>query len=360
MAKIEPQYYSISQVSCFRGCKKEWEYRYRDRLQLRAPQRPLYMGSTIHKLLELRANGEDWKEYLNTKVRAEFEAMPADYQAELGEDFLECCFDIMSQYDWAYQNENIKYLKTELKIDCKIRGRKRFIGIVDAICELDGKQYLMEHKSFKSNKMSLDQTWLNAQTCLYIKVLNEHYGYNIVGVIWDMIKTSAPQPPRVLKSGQFGKQYGDQTLYSFAKAGVEDIPQDIYEEIKDNYKNFVDRYITPVIPSVVESVWVDFVQTVDEISKCKVCPKSLGRDCDWCGFKNLCQTELTGGDVEYTKQLYYTTPEQREQKLFAQYCQTPECKACQKLADTCGVDIDPQQCIADCVTYKKFKEEANK
>lgn len=360
MAKVEPQYYSISQISCFRGCKKEWEYRYKDKLQLRAPQRPLYMGSTLHKLLELRENGEDWRQYLNTTVKTEFETMPSDYQAELGEDFIECCSDIMNQYEWAYQNENIKYLKTEFKIDCKIKGRKRFIGVADAICELDGKQYLMEHKSFKSNKMSLDQTWLNAQTCLYIKVLNEHYGYNIVGVIWDMIRTSAPQPPRVLKNGQFGKQYGEQTLYSFEKAGVKDIPQEIYEEIKDNYKNFVDRYITPVIPSVVDKVWEDFVQTVNEISKCKYFPKNLGRDCDWCGFKNLCQTELTGGDSEYTKQLYYTTPEQREWAIFKKFQQTQECIACQSLADSYGADVDFNECITNCVTYKKFKEDQNK
>lgn len=354
---VEKQYYSISQISCFRGCKQEWAYKYRDKLQLRAPQKPLYVGSTLHKLLEIRANGGNWKEYLNSTVKKEFDSMSSDYQAILGEDFIECCEDIMNQYDWAYQNENIKYLKTEFKIDCKIKGRKRFIGVADAICEIDGKQYLMEHKSFKTNKMSLDQTWINVQTCLYIKVLNEHYGYNIVGVIWDMIKTSAPLPPRILKNGQFGKQYGDQTLYSFSKAGVENIPQDIYEEVKDNYKNFVDRYITPVIPSVVENVWNDFVQSVNEISKCKSCPKNLGRDCDWCGFKNLCQTELTGGDVEYTKQLYYTTPEQREQKLFAEFRNSGACKYCEELSQQIGQDIDYQECIANCETYKKFKED---
>lgn len=360
MAKIEPKYYSISQISCFRGCKQEWKYKYVDKLQTRIPQKPLYMGSTIHKLLEIRANGENWKDYLYTHVKEEFEKMPADYQAALGEDFVDCCNDIMSQYDWAYATEEIKYLKTEFKIDCKIKGSKRFIGVVDAICELDGKQYIMEHKTFKTTKMSLDQTWLNAQTCLYIKVLNEHYGYNIQGVIWDMIKTSAPLPPRVLKNGQFGKQYADQTLYSFQKAGVENIPSSVYEEIKDNYKNFVDRYITPVLPSVVQTVWEEFVQTVQEISKCKFCPKNLGRDCGWCGFKELCQTELTGGDVEYTKQLYYSTAEEREMKLFNEFKTSGACKWCEELSANVGQEINEQECITNCVAYKNFKEAKNK
>lgn len=347
--------YSISQISCFRGCKQEWAYRYQERLVPRAPQRPLYMGTTLHKLLELRANKKSWHDYLYKEVKEEFESMPETYQAELGEDFIDCCDKIMRQYDWVWGEENVKYLATEVKIHKKIKRGKDFIGIVDAICEIDGKQYIMEHKTFKTTKMSMDQTWLNQQTCCYIKVLNEQ-GYNIQGVIWDMIKTSAYKPPRVLKDGSFGKQYSDQTLMSFWDAGVKDIPSAVYEEVKNNHLNFLDRYITPIQPEVIESVWNDFVETVDEISKNKGHAKNLGRDCDWCGFKNLCQTALTGGDVEYTKQLYYTTPEQRERKIFDEFFKTPECLACQHLADSYGAETGYNECHASCVAYKKYKE----
>lgn len=355
MAKAEPQYYSISQIHSYRGCKQAWNFRYKQKLQLKAPQRPLYMGSTIHKLLEIRANGQSWQEHLEKVVKPEFEAMPLTYQANLGEDFIYCLDNIMRQYDWLWQDEEIKYLETEIKIDAKIKGRKRFIGIVDAIVEYKGDQYIMEHKSFKTKKMSLEQTWLNQQTCLYIKVLNEK-GWNIKGVIWDMIKTESYKPPRVLKNGSFGKQYGEQTVMSFKDAGVEEIPEAVYEDIKDNHLNFLDRYITPIQPSVIVAVWKDFVETVDEIARNKGTAKNLGRDCDWCAFKDLCQTELTGGDAEYVKQLYYTTPLQREQAIFEEFKETEGCLACQSLADSYGAEIDFSQCIEHCPEYKKFKE----
>lgn len=356
MAKQQPKYYSISQISCFRGCKQKWVYQYRDKLYPRAPQRPLYMGSTLHKLLEIRANGGSWQEYLNTEVKAEFDKMPQTYQSILGEDFIECCDKIMRQYDWTWGNENIKYLATEVKIEAKIKGMKRFVGVVDAICEIDGVQYIMEHKTFKTTKMSMEQTWLNQQTCLYIKRLNE-MGYNIQGVIWDMLKTSAYKPPRVLKDGSFGKQYSDQTLMSFADIGCTDIPPAVYEDVKNNRLNFLDRYITPVQPSVVEAVWKDFVETVEEIAKNKGCAKNLGRDCDWCGYKDLCQTALTGGDVEYTKQLYYTTPLQREKELIEEFATTnPDCIHCQERIMTAGLKVDFSQCIEHCDKYKNFKE----
>jgi hypothetical protein len=316
------------------------------------------MGTTLHKLLEVRANGRSWENYLCDVIQPEFEAMPLDYQSILGEDFIDCCYRIMSQYDWLYEHEDIKYLATEVKIDAKIKGSKRFVGIVDAIVEIDGKQYIMEHKTFKTTKMSLDQTWLNAQTCLYIKVLNEQ-GWNIEGVVWDMIKTSAPKPPRVLKDGRFGKQYADQTRMSFEWAGIDvaTLPPEVFEDIKDNHKNFLDRYITPVLPSVVMAVWQDFVDSVDDIAKNKHTPKSLGRDCDWCAFKDLCQAELTGGDVDYIKQLYYTTPDQRDRELFERFKQTPECGQCQAYAASVGAVPDFEQCRQHCEKYKSYREE---
>lgn len=361
MAKRPKQYFSISQISCFRGCKQEWAYKYREGLKSKAPQRPLYMGTTLHKLLEIRANGQSWESHLCNVIKPEFEAMPTDYQAILGEDFIDCCYKIMTQYDWLYDKEDIKYLATEVKIDAKIKGSKRFVGVVDAIVEIDGDQYIMEHKTFKTTKMSLDQTWLNAQTCLYIKVLNES-GWNIKGVVWDMIKTSAPKPPRILKNGQFGKQYADQTLMSFEWAGVymPGLPKDVYEEIKDNHKNFLDRYITPILPSVVDAVWKDFVDSVEDISKNKHTPKNLGRDCEWCAFKELCQAELTGGDVEYIKQLYYTTAEQRDKELFEEFKKTEECYSCQMMVEGYGAEIDFEQCRLCCEKYKNYKEENKK
>lgn len=361
MAKREKQYFSISQISCFRGCKQEWSYKYKQGLKSKAPQRPLYMGTTLHKLLEIRANGQSWENYLCSVVQPEFEAMPTDYQSLLGEDFIDCCHKIMTQYDWLYEHEAIKYLATEVKIDAKIKGSKRFVGVVDAIVEIEGKQYIMEHKTFKSTKMSLDQTWLNSQTCLYIKVLNEQ-GWHIEGVVWDMIKTAAPKPPRVLKNGQYGKQYTDQTLLSFVWAGtsLQAIPKDIYEEIKDNHKTFLDRYITPVLPSVVAAVWQDFVDSVDDIGKNKHIPKNLGRDCEWCAFRELCQAELTGGDVEYIKQLYYTTAEQRDRELFGKFKETEVCQQCQMMEDAYGAEIDFEQCRQCCEKYKSYREENKK
>lgn len=327
MAEKKPiKFYSNSQVSSFRGCKRKWAYRYEDKLKSRAPQKPLYLGSTIHRLLEARLNymksngaTPTWQEVLETEVKPKYEEMPQTYQEMLGSDFIEVCTKIMQQYEDIYwEDANVmKVLAVELPIECKIPGtRDKFIGVVDLIVEIAGKQYLVEHKTFKTTKMSLESTWLNQQTSLYIRRLNQ-MGYKIEGVIWDMIKTELPDPPRVLKDGSFGKQYSKQTVHSFLWAGVsiDQIPSNVYEDIKDNYKGYFDRYVTPVEPKAIEEVWEDFVTTVKEIRKNKSRARTLGKDCEWCEYKELCKVSLTGGDEDYIKQLLFTSEREKQDEV---------------------------------------------
>lgn len=143
---------------------------------------------------------------------------------------------------------------------------------------------------------------------------------------------------------------------SFKDLGIEEIPEAVYEDIKENHKAFLDRYITPIQPSVITVVWKDFVETVEDIVKNKSSAKNLGKNCEWCSFKDLCQTELTGGDVEYVKQLYYTTPLQRNREVMEEFKKTPDCCSCQAYAASAGLIPDFDQCIEHCAKYKLYKE----
>lgn len=345
--------YSISQIQKFRNCKKAWEYCYKERLKPRATARPLYVGSTIHELIELRARGEDWKKHLETVVSDKFESLSTSNKAIIGEDFIETCYKIMTQYCEVYKDENLKYLLIEQPIEWQLGEEEYFYGIVDAVVEKeDGTQWLVEHKTFGSKMMSPDNTWINSQTALYIKVLNDKYGYHIKGVIWDMIKSEAPSAPNILKNGNFGKQYGTVTTYSFECAGYESIPEDIYNDIKDNYKNFVIRYETIVFKEVAESIWQDFVQSIKEIKATERCTRTLTKDCSFCSYKTLCQVELTGGDVEAVKTKEYISKFE-ELKKFQNRCAT--CEKCLNFAKSFNQQLDPEYCITLCKVFQKQK-----
>ena len=78
----------------------------------------------------------------------------------------------------------------------------------------DGKEYILEHKTYSKDPMTFEQTWLNTQTAIYVSALRAE-GKNIAGVLWDNIKSTAPKTPKMLKDGSYGKQDSNVTLFSF-------------------------------------------------------------------------------------------------------------------------------------------------
>lgn len=304
---------SYSKLGCYKSCPHAYRLRYIEEIDPIRVQKPLYKGSAIHSLLEQRIlhimdpNNRTWQELLHSDMQVAYDQLVDSDKEEIG-DFIEDAEKIMNQYDWCYSEEKMKYLEVEKWIEYPlIRGRKEtmmLVGKVDAIVEIGGKQYVLEHKTFSSKPMSLSDTWINVQTSLYAYILNKKYGYHIVGVVWDMIKSEPYAEPNVLKNGTYGKQSSKVTLLSFK----EDPGQEIIEQVKDNHLNFLNRFITPLVPKAIEQ----FIKETKELArflyykKEKVMDiKRLSRDCGWCSYHDLCQAELTGGDVEYIKSLLY-------------------------------------------------------
>lgn len=310
---------SYSRISTFQGCSYEHKLRYIDGLYPIRVEKPLYKGSAIHELLEQRAkhliNPEEmtWQQYLKDVLSPKYDLL-ADSDKELIGDFINDAEKIMKQYDWVYENETVIYKETEKWIERILFNAKDepliFVGKVDAIVELNGKQYLLEHKTFSSTKMSLGDAWINFQASVYAYVLNKYYGYHIEGVLWDLIKSEPYSDPNILKNGSYGKQPGTVTLMSFSSnPGPE-----VLDQVKDNHYNFLTRFITPLVPNAVDVFWKQLVKIsrMMYFQKDKIIAvKNLTRDCSWCSYKDICQAELTGGDVEYIKTLLFSRKEEK-------------------------------------------------
>ena len=304
---------SYSLLSCFKNCPHAYHLKYIEGLSPISVQKPLYKGSAIHSLLEYRikhimdTNHPSWQELLHSQLQQDYDRLSDSDKEEMG-DFINDAEKIMNLYDWAYANEQIKYLEVEKWIELPlIRGKHKtmtLVGKVDAICEIAGKQYIVEHKTYSSSPMSLSDAWINVQTSLYAYILNKKYGYHIEGVLWDMIKTEAYAEPNILKNGSYGKQSSKVTLLSFK----ENPGQEIIEQVQNNHLNFVSRFITPIVPSAVECFFKECKALAKQIySKGEkiLDIKRLSRDCGWCSYHDICQAELTGGDVDYVKSLLF-------------------------------------------------------
>lgn len=311
---------SYSMLSCYKNCPHAYKLRYLEKIEPIRVQKPLYKGTAIHSLLEQRIlhlldpNNRTWQELLHSDLEDAYTKLSDTDKQDLG-DFINDAEKIMKQYAWCYHDEQVKYLEVEKWVEYKLFTHKGkpvvLVGKVDAIVELGGKQYIVEHKTYSSQPMSLNDTWINMQTCLYAYILNKKYKYHIEGVLWDMIKTEPYAEPNILKSGAYGKQSSKVTLLSFK----ENPGEEIIEQVKNNHLNFLQRFITPIVPTAVEA----FIKEVKLLAKDLarkgtniIDARRLSRDCGWCAYHDICQAELTGGDVEYIKQILYRKKEEHK------------------------------------------------
>jgi len=311
---------SHSKLNSFKSCPQKHYYSYVERIEPITIQKPLYKGSALHELLEIRAkhlidnNNITWKDHLHQNLQMKYDMLSDNDKDQIG-DFIQDAEKILMQYDWVYEDEEIKYLEVEKWIEIPLVKRRNkediiFVGKVDAIIEIRGKQYIVEHKTFSSQPMTLQESWINVQTSLYAYALNKYYGYNITGILWDMIKAEPFSEPNILKNGEYGKQSGKVTLMSFK----ENPGKEVLEQVKNNHLNFLNRFVTPIVQPAIDS----FIQESKELAKELDKPadkiskfKRLSKDCSWCPFKDICSTELTGGDVDYVKNMLYRKKEEK-------------------------------------------------
>ncbi len=347
-------YTSYSKMDTYKECPQQYKYRYIDNLESKGKKRSLYVGSHIHKLIELfyvsrseallnerkerfnqlsmMLNPENeeahkqevkeafndtltWREYLRRVILQEFMDADESLKAELGYNYIEDLAKIMAQYEYYYTNDKLAVIDIEHDKRCSLGNVNNKDVILKYICDgvvklPNDKIYILEHKSYSKEPMTFEQTWLNTQTSIYVSALRSA-GINVEGVLWDNIKSTAPKKPNILKSGAYGKQDGNVTLFSFidydtimqgpdaVREAINNLPKEIFDlGVQENYNNFLSRHITVFNEKAVDEILKDTQSVLSEITKDEpLIYRNLGWTCNGCAFKELCQAQMLGQDV---------------------------------------------------------------
>lgn len=307
---------SYSRASSYLRCPYSHYLSYVRRLMVNKPVRPLMFGGNFHKLLEFRNKPEELNTEL-TRIEDEYYAMPANWQTDLGEDFLDDLKQIFEDYQRVYTNDlkpDVSEQKFEIPIG-KYKGEQVvFTGVIDDLYfdyDGTGETVIGEHKTF-GRRPDLNALVMNAQKCLYAKAVELLHGRKPSRIIWDYISSAqAEQPLWLDKSGRFSSAKSAKvTPFSYERAckhrGVQP-EQEILELYKDNIPNYFFRYPLDLVPKMVDDIYDGFLYTCRMIAKfgTENKAKNLTRDCSWCSFRNICYTEMTGGDVDYVIEKEY-------------------------------------------------------
>jgi len=314
---------SQSKVKTWRRCKKQYDYKYNQKLKRKKVKRPFMFGRIVHEMVEANANGDDPFEVLERVGLDNMKLFSAE--REMYGEIIEDIRLIMTAYFDFWPDKRLTYIRrggrnAEHEFEIEIEKGILLVGKIDAVGDTENKlRWLVEHKSFGRSIPNEDHRWRNLQSAVYLRVISMLGWFGkkpMDGVLWDYIWSKPPTIPPVLADKK--------TLSSRA---IDTVPPAIIEELKrlklspkDNAKvltmaqqsqtNYFQRIFTPVSPRVVDEVFQDFVDTAREMyetaDRRNVYPRNIERHCEWCDFEPLCRATLQGNDVDYLIEREYT------------------------------------------------------
>ena len=306
-------YISYSRVSSYLSCPYQHFLRYVRRLEKKKPERPLFCGTDFHRLLELRNNPKQLSK-AKKEIEDTFYSMPASWQGDIGENYIQELTQIFEDYQEVYQDQK-QPQETERSFEIEVGSVKEepiiFVGKIDELYrrKRHGEKYIIvgEHKTF-STKPSMDILVMNPQKCLYAKAVQFIYGLLPSKVKWDYIRSSPANPPVWLeKSGRFSAASSSSiTPMSWRRAcasrGIDD-PKVLKEGDRyvSNIPNYFFQAELDIDSEMVEAVWRDYLYTAKQIIKqgSKNTSHNISKSCSYCSYKDICYAEMTGGDVDY-------------------------------------------------------------
>lgn len=300
---------SVSQQRTLLRCPKRFEYHYIRKLRPRRDDDRFLLGRAVHHFLdvyygnmvetsnrkEAEYNGWDaFHRYVQDNFPSDDSASD---QADLAEGMLH------NYCQWAAENDNFIVLGTEVPFEVEVAGAM-FRGIFDGIIQVGNDHWIIEHKT--AVQMKTEHTLRDRQISAYVWAAHE-LGIPVKGVLYNTLKKSAPQQPRVLKSGKLSKSLNQNITYESYMAAIQQLGQDpegyrdVLDQLAQRENAFFHREFVPRSPEAAGAVLRDIQQAEalkQALVTADVFPRNDTRDCSWdCPFDELCLAELEGRDT---------------------------------------------------------------
>ncbi len=325
----QPEHISFSEVSSYRRCPKQWEYRYLKRIKRKFKGVRLLRGEILHEMLNAYVNSKIIKGYDGNDPWDVLEEYADKFGAYFEEerdmhgDIIGDCGKIFEGYLRKYRKDPLTYEASEIKVELDLSKlgsgaiNVTFIGFIDKIArDAQDRRWIVDHKFLKSIPTA-DDRFAELQLLLYVWAYGmENPKDKLDGVCWDYARAKAPTEPEVLKSGELSKRKNlDCDPYTYLKVIRRerlDAKQyvDMLELLEGKEDTFFERVFLPK-PStnMIIEVVNDFLQTAAEIQAKRDggrCARSMSTfNCNTCEFRTLCEAEVRGLDSDFIMKSEY-------------------------------------------------------
>ncbi len=335
------KYISYSRVQAWRSCHQRHYWRYVEGIEKVVPNLALERGKVLHAMLEAHLKGKSWEKVLDT-YKVEYDKLFDEEKEELG-DLPADLEKLMRGYIRTWQNDPLKYPIIEHHFDVPLFSEDdmvkfieayeeagynfpvsiHFVGKIDAIADDGKKKWIVEHKTM-SRIPDEGARFFDLQTALYLYATRQDLELQFIepsGILWNYIRTKVPVEPEILKSGKLSERKNMDTDYhtyynAVVRAGQN--PSDyaaMLNMLREKPNTFYKRHYMPIAgDNLLNAMLNDFrASSLDIIingNNDRV--KTLSLACNNCEYKDLCQAELTGSDVDFVKARSYQKIEKEQ------------------------------------------------
>ncbi|MCE5314041.1 MAG: PD-(D/E)XK nuclease family protein [Armatimonadota bacterium] len=239
---------TYSMWSLFRNCRKACEWRYVNELVPLKSEHCLSFGSLIHECLEKWHRKRDLAMVLDhidrsLSGRSSDECQKADWHLARA---------MMTGYASTYPVEDFDVVFLEKTFEGKIVNpatdspSRSFVlaGKVDGIVCVNGKFYLLEHKT--ASQMDgdyLEKLWGDFQVCLYAYYVEQVFGIRIAGIIYNILVKARLQQSKGETEAEFEVRRAD--LIAKSKTGRTSATRKMPESDADFQARLAAKYAEP-------------------------------------------------------------------------------------------------------------------
>ena len=314
---------SASRIGRWRRCLKKGYYS--DVLDLKkvatsiAPQR----GVLIHQCLENLYSGKDYTtpiQELKVDMDKVFDEERAEWMELPGE-----LYRIMKGYVNHYRSVDsaLKTLHTEVEFEIPIGGGHTYSGIIDWIYEDETGVWVVYHKTVKKIPES-NELFMDLQTSIYALAAKHVLKRDIQGVVFNHIRTKAPNVPKLLKSGGLSKAACDTDIRTyFAEVRKNGLKEEDYRDMAEKLEGniFFKRTKVPVSTKTLDILKAEIAETLNlietltnryekEKAESIFTRNIMKQRCTWdCEFCKLCFADLAGMNTQDILNNDYETKE---------------------------------------------------
>lgn len=327
-----------SMLKSFLRCPKQAQYKYAERLKKRVltmRDKPLRRGTWFHALLEEYYMGRSWKAK-HKELTAQYNRLMDEEKEALGDLPTEVAA-LMRSYLWHYgankedPTHGWRVIGTEMTFEAvwpdSEDGNDIYRCRVDMLAEDEWGLIIVDHKSHKTLPGHTFRM-LDAASPLYIWAARES-GYDVRSFVWNYVRTKVPTKPELVYVGTSRERLStkaiDTDYPTFLRAikeyGLD--PADHREKLrylkaqrwepgKTQTSPFFQRVelakdddqIARVVASAMRTrdrmhADYDDLETVERVSD---------RSCTFmCDYRELCETELFGGNSLFIRRKHYRT-----------------------------------------------------